>query len=60
MAQLKGSSLCLYWWNLPMEESEEEKSGPSGLGAFLGRSEGASGGGSAGDEPQWDGNVAWQ
>ena len=35
--RLKGSSLCKYWWNLPMEASKEEDAGPSGLGALFWR-----------------------
>ena len=52
--RLKGSSLRKYWWDLPMEAPKEEDSGPSGLGAFFGRSTRADSGGSS----RWDGNAA--
>ena len=45
---LKGSSLCKYWLDLPMEAPKEEDSGPSELGAFFGRSTRANGGGGGG------------
>jgi len=53
-ARLKGSSLRTYWWDLPMEAPEEEDTGPSGLGAFFGRSTRAPGGGGNGGGPQYD------
>ena len=43
-----------------MKALEEEGPGSSGLGAFFGRSEGATGSGGTDNGPQWDGDAAWR
>merc|ERR1711966_106599 len=55
--RLKGFSLREYWWDLPMEAPKEEDSGPSGLGAFFGRSARADCDGGGGSS-RWDGDAA--